>query len=81
MIKALPGAVYVLWYAVGGGLQHEAATQFPVDYHILAISTIQFSKQSAINIQFAHQFVKSYLKNTPSWVILIRDGVMMEYFL
>ena len=41
----------------------------------------QFSKQPASNIQFAHQFVKSYLKNTPSWVILIRDGVMMEYFL
>ena len=81
LIKALPGAVYVLWYAVGGGLQHEAAIQFPVDYHILAISAIQFSKQPAINIQFAHQFVKSHLKNTPSWVILIRDGVMMEYFL
>ena len=41
----------------------------------------QFSKQPASNIQFAHQFVKSYLKNTPSWVILISDGVMMEYFL
>ena len=52
-----------------------------MDYHILAISAIQFSKQPAINIQSAHQFVKSYLKNTPSWVILIRDGVMMEYFL
>ena len=30
---------------------------------------------------FTRQFVKSYLKNTPSWVILIRDGVMMEYSL
>jgi len=51
------------------------------NYHILAISAIQFSKQPVLNIQFAHQFVKSHLKNTPSWVILIRDGVMMEYFL
>ena len=42
---------------------------------------ISILKQHVPNIQFDHQFVKSYLKNTPSWVILIRDGVMMEYFL
>ena len=51
----------------------------PLPY--ITITAFQFSKQPASNIQFAHQFVKSYLKNTPSWVILIRDGVMMEYFL
>ena len=47
-----------------------------IRYHILP-QRLSILKQPAINIQF----VKSYLKNTPSWVILIRDGVMMEYFL
>ncbi len=64
-LKMVADNAILLNYAVSPAHQ-STDTQFPVDYHIPYYFSYSILKQSVLNILFAHQFVKSYLKNTPS---------------